>query len=218
MKIINTSLILLLLLTNCLSFTVKSQNIYRWEKINIPNVLSFRIPPSMELRDDEGFHKKNLDKYTERIFEEQLNSSRIVIQTKGFEAIEYLATMLYGRIIVEFYFDDYSDFANQIALFNQADLNEITYMDRQELKDESAQYGINIKEISETTLKEIGNKKALYYSYLRESVRDKSHVKIDVYRVFTNNYIVNITYSYRVSEAEIWKDDLGKSVETFEFK
>lgn len=191
---------------------------YKWEKINIPNVLSFRIPPSMELRDNDGFIKKTLDEFIEQVFDRQLNPSRIVVQTKGFGEIEYLATMLYGRIIVEFDFDDYSDFANQVALFNQADLDEITYMDSQELKAESTQYGINLKEISKTMLKNTGNKKALYYSYLRESVKDKSDVKVDVYRVFTKNYITKITYSYRVSEAKIWKNDLEKSVETFEFK
>lgn len=191
---------------------------YKWEKINIPNVLSFRIPPSMELRDNDGFIKKTLDEFIEQVFDRQLNPSRIVVQTKGFGEIEYLATMLYGRIIVEFDFDDYNDFANQVALFNQADLDEITYMDSQELKAESTQYGINLKEISKTMLKNTGNKKALYYSYLRESVKDKSDVKVDVYRVFTKNYITKITYSYRVSEAKIWKNDLEKSVETFEFK
>lgn len=218
MKTKNTFVIVLLLLTSCLSLAVKSQNMYKWEKINIPNILSFRIPPSMELRDNDGFLKKILDEYIEQIFDRQLNPSRIVIQTKGFGEIEYLATMLYGRIIVDFDFDDYSDFANQVALFNQADLDELTYMDSQELKAESTQYGINLKEMSKTTLKKTGNKKALYYSYLRESVKDKSDVKVDVYRVFTNNYIVKITYSYRVNEAEIWKNDLEKSVETFEFK
>ena len=30
--------------------------------------------------------------------------------------------------------------------------------------------------------------------------------------------IAEITYSYRLSEAEVWKNDLEKSVETFEFK
>lgn len=218
MKIKNTAVILQLLLISCFSMTVKSQNMYKWEKVNIPNVLSFRIPPSMEMRDSDGFIKKVLDEYVERVFEKQFNPSRVVIQTKGFGEIEYLATMLYGRIIVEFDFDDYSDFANQVALFNQDDLDEITYMDSQELKEESTKYGIILKEISKTTLKKIGNKKALHYSYIRESVRDKSDVKVDVFRVFTNNYIAKITYSYRVSEAKIWKDDLEKSVETFQFK
>lgn len=67
-------------------------------------------------------------------------------------------------------------------------------------------------------LKKIGNKKALHYSYLRESVKDESDVKVDVYRVFTNNYITKITYSYRMSESQIWRDDLEKSAKTFEFK
>lgn len=218
MKTKNTFVIFLLLITSCFAFTLNGQNMYKWEKINIPNVLSFRIPPSMELRDNDGFIKKVLDEYVEQVFDKQLNSSRIVVQTKGFGEIEYLATMLYGRIIVEFDFDDYSDFANQVALFNQADLDEITYMDSQELKAESTQYGVNLKEISKTTLKKIGNKKALHYFYLRESVREESDVRVGVYRVFTNNYIVKLTYSYRVSEAKIWKDDLEKSVETFEFK
>jgi len=218
MKTKNAPVIFLLLLTSCLAFTVNAQNIYKWEKINIPNVLSFRIPPSMELRDNDGFIKKTFDEIVEQVFDRQLNPSRIVVQTKGFGEIEYLATMLYGRIIVEFDFDDYSDFANQITLFDQADLDEITYMDSQELKEESTRYGINLKETSKTTLKKIGNKEALHYYYLRESVKDKSDVKIDVYRVFTNNYITKITYSYRVSEAKIWRDDLEKSVETFEFK
>lgn len=217
MKIKNTLVILLLILTCCISMTVKSQNMYKWEKVNIPNVLNFRIPPSMELRDNEGFIKKVLDEYVEQVFDRHLNPSRVVIQTKGFGEIEYLATMLYGRIIVEFDFDDYSDFANQVALFNQIDLDEITYMDSKELKEESTRYGITLKKMSKTTLKSIGNKKALHYFYLRESVRDKSDVKVDVFKVFTNNYIAKITYSYRVSEAEIWKKDLEKSVETFEF-
>lgn len=218
MKIQSTIVVLLLLILYCFSFTANCQNMYRWEKINIPDVLSFRIPLSMELRDSDGFIRKSLDEYTEQVFDKQLNPSRIVVQTKGLENIEYLATMLYGRIIVEFNFDDYRDFSEQIALFNQSDLNEISYYDKQKLKEESSAYRINLKEISKTTLKNIGNEKALHYSYLRESTQYKTDVKVDVYRVFTKSYIATITYSYRVSEAEIWKSDLEKSVVTFEFK
>ena len=218
MKTKNTFLVLLLLLTCSCIFTLEGQYMYKWDKINIPNALSFRIPPSMELRDNDGIVKKTLDDYVELLYYKHFTPSRVVVQTKGFDDIEYLATMLYGRIIVSLDFNDYRDFAEQIVLFNQSDLDEMSNYDKQQLEEEATTYGVNLKEISKTTLRSIGNKEALHFSYLRESVKDKTDVKIDVYRVFTNNYIAEITYSYRLSEAEVWKNDLEKSVETFEFK
>ena len=76
-------LVLLFVLTFCFIFTLKGQNMYKWDKINIPNALSFRIPPSMELRDHDGFVKKILDEFVEQVFDRQFNPSRIVVQTKG---------------------------------------------------------------------------------------------------------------------------------------
>lgn len=145
MKTKHALLIFLLLLISSFASTANAQNMYKWNKINIPNVLSFRIPASMELRDNDGFVKKTLDEFMELVFERQFNPSRIVVQTKGFGEIEYLATMLYGRIIVEFDFDDYSDLSNQFTFLNQVDLDEITNIDREELKAESDRYGIKIK-------------------------------------------------------------------------
>lgn len=211
---------ILLCLLFVLSVGLFSQKGEEWTRVDVPEIYSFRIPPSFELRDKESYAEyfaEGLYKY----YKIPYDKTRIVIQPRGFKDGEYFPAKLYFRLIINYRVEDCSDVSDEIEKLSEQELKELTVADQKELRSGLSTLENNpiiIKKISNTTLKKIGNRTSVYYSYIRESASDtNSEVLVHFYRIFNKNNYIEVRVSYRTDESDIWEDDFIKCLESFIF-
>ena len=91
-----------------------------WSTYSIPNVCSFKVPPTMEVRLEDSFHGRFVKSVHQSSFYEMLcnecdlflEEAKLVLQPKGLNGDPFSddyrnANNSYGRIIFNFSYDDY---------------------------------------------------------------------------------------------------------------
>ena len=211
-------IIISLLFVISLSVFAKNNNQKEWKKVSIPEICSLEVPLSMEIRDKNSIINTIMKDYVES-YNLKLSENQVILQPKGFEKMEYFATSLYARILISFERGDYSEIKNMVANITVSDLKDITELFQGQVKEAMEIGGMTLLKISSTSIKNIGNRKALYFEYIRKSTdSNKSDVLVHSYRVFDNKYYTEITFSHRIGESEIWKKDFERCKMSFVFQ
>ena len=214
------AIIILLLLYACGIYA--QSNSADWETYSIPNVCSFKVPPTMEVRLEDSFHGRFVKSMHQSSFYEMLcnecdiffEEAKLVLQPKGLNgdpfSDEYRdANNSYGRIIFKFAYDDFltqEDLAKVVP-------SELTILDtlwRNETKE-----GLDCMEQFwgfDGTFSWFPLRKekynglfALVTEYNRPGTGAETHVR--EYKFFYGGRFLRITTSYNLSQEEKYRDD-----------
>lgn len=211
-------LILVFLIQSCsespiIKLPLKAQDLKPgWERVQIKSVGFIDIPPSMEIQ--SGSYKDFADHFKQ---ENELNISDIVIQTKGANNWEKQGLKQYARILISTTYGDSGDFGTLNMPITKADLEQLPEMDKL-LKDQMIQSFegtiIKLNEWRGTALEKINGMTCIVFSYTR-ILEGKTPVLVTTYNFPNYDRSHLLTVSYRLSETEIWQDEILTAVNSF---
>lgn len=194
-----------------------------WDIYTFGNICSFRIPPTMELRDIDSEAGMVLNKLVNNFsirFGENLADREIKFQPKGLNSTDKelvkKATSVYSRIIIA---DLNGDFPTQsdIAKATNNEIKEIDAIFKNQAIESFSLFGLG-QTIKWFPLKRvrIDGKYALRSMYKRPSPKG-GFVNVREYMFFFTDHLVRITVSYRESESSLWKKDLDTFLSSLRF-
>lgn len=128
----------------------------------------------------------------------------ITLQQVGLNILEPGATDNYSRITVKITTNDYFPVSNSVfkAKFESLSWDEeLAFFELYKLSISSL---IEVKEWLDFSLTTISNYAALHVSYKRSAVADKQDVVVKMYDIFTKDYKITITCSYRENNESIF--------------
>jgi hypothetical protein len=187
-----------------------------WQTVILGHLMLLKIPPTMEVREKGTV----IDRAKEIMLElnnMDRNKVRITMQPKGTNANLQSATRLYGRIIIGIDYGDANEYPS-VETFSWDQIELLKVFAEEKLKEEAKTYAFEIIEHSAPVLKRIGGRVSLYRDYLRSSsTKGYPSVFVQSYLIFEGDKRIEITLSYRQSEANIWKDDFENVKRNIEF-
>ena len=193
-----------------------------WQTVTIPGICTYQIPPSVEIQ--KGTYKKYNDKYRGLLLEKEAKSDRVVAQPKGINSLDPQAFKRYCRIIVETERGSSSEYESldEPLVVSVEELREVDSMLKQQMKQGFAMYtakGMKMELLTWAPVKivRVNGVDALKISYTR-SVKDGPPAIVNMYTVQNDDCMHRITISYRLSEKNLWANDLDKVIDTFKFK
>lgn len=215
-----TTIILLLIYTGCI---YAQSNPTDWETYSIPNVCSFKVPPTMEVRLEDSFHGRFVKSVHQSSFYEMLcnecdiffEEAKLVLQPKGLNgdpfSDEYQnANNSYGRIIFRF---SYNDILSQedIKDINPSELRILDTMWRSEVEKGLECMGQYYSGFTGTfkwyplRKENYSGLSALVVEYDRPGTGVETHVR--EYKFFYKDRFLLITTSYNLKQEVKYKED-----------
>jgi hypothetical protein len=203
--------------------TLLAQNARSWLTIQIQDVGSFEIPPTMEVRG--GVYEKVTDAIKEYL---KINyPTDVIIHPKGLN--EYSNKLgVYGRIILQtqiFEVDDdpleldfnIADISREDLLNIDNSLREIseneTELFNEKTKNEAVKGDVKIIEWSRVKLEKVNGMSCFHAKYKRQ-LRSNPIVLVNTYYFFNYDRMHTFTLSYRLTEELYWKKDFERVVKS----
>ncbi|WP_417062262.1 hypothetical protein [Enorma massiliensis] len=183
-----------------------------WERIEIPGVGSIQIPPSMEVQD--GAYQAMKEALT------GTSSDTFVIQQRGLNEDADVAYNTYARILVSYDQGERGDYRERDYdgdLYSSAEISELDAYFEQEMRAQLASNGIEVIEWYPFEFTSLNGTPCLHMSYSRVGDAGET-TQVDVYGIPCNDRFVRVTLSYRVSDADMWADDLDLALHSIEFE
>lgn len=144
------------------------------------------------------------------------NSGKIVFQQRGLNADQKAAYQKYCRIIIEYYKEDRNN-----PLYGRGDQivvdRDLLYAVHSSVKEACRINNTPLLKFLTIQSLEINEFPVLFYSYRRKGWEGKPSVVVNVYQIFNRYESVTLTFSYRESEREKWKDIHNNITKTFKF-
>jgi hypothetical protein len=177
-----------------------------WHRVNIDGVGTIDIPPTMEVRTED------LQDYINDTFE---NTAYVpfdfTVQTSGMNqgiSETHYARILFNTIVGNK--GDYESLTFDISEYSKSDIAELDNLLRQQIApDELSQTWYPVK------LEQVNGMSCIHVQYSRQGAVNASPVMVNKYLFHDIDRMYSLTFSYRLSEAQIWKDDLEHSLSTF---
>ena len=189
-----------------LSLCAKGQN--NWDEYEIGKIFKLSVPSTITLRDPDSVIGKVMDnavnKFTLQYGGTTADWKYTFVPKEGTTATRY------ARVIVA---------VNRQNDLTQKMIKEATAADLQDLKDSriegAKQMGMTIKNL--TVKKEVYD--GMYTLVIRcDRPGTSGDVHVEEYMFFLLNKQIDVTISYRISEASIWKKDFSAIPSTFSFE
>lgn len=194
-----------------------------WDIYTFGNICSFRIPPTMELRDTISRSGISLNKTVNQVsiaLGEIPADREIKFQPKGINSSNKeevaKATTIYSRILIA---DFNGNFPTQRDVENATneDIQKINATFRnQAIQSFSYLYPKEKIVWLPLTRVKIGGKYSLISRYKRPSPKG-GFVYVREYKFFLTTHLLRIIVSYRENESHLWKADLDKFISTLSF-
>ena len=179
-----------------------------WDEYEIGKIFKLSVPSTLMLRDPSSIIGKMTDDAKKKIALEYGIQSPDWTYT--FIPNDRIGSSKYARVIVSVSRQNNTT-QKMVKEASQAELQEL----RQAKIDEAKQYGQNIK--NTTCKKEVyDGRYAIVIRYDRPGLSGDVHV--DDYYFFLLNKKIEVTISYRISEAYLWKNDFNIIPSTFSFE
>jgi hypothetical protein len=180
------------------------------------------LPAKLELQSSELNSVKRISeqgKKSQVIITTQ--SGHITFQQKGLNADVKSAYNKYCRVIIEYFKEDRSD-----PTYGRGDPiivdRDVLYAINDAAKENCRVSGTPLMKIISTESMVINGFPVLYYSYrrmgwLKDDGKRQPPVTVNVYTIFNKYEFVKLTFSYRESERESWRDIHNNIVKSFTF-
>ena len=180
------------------------------------------LPDKLELQDSE---LNTVRRLTAQGNKAQVNistsSGHITFQQKGLNADVKEAYNKYCRVIVEYFQKDRNS-----PTFGRGETiaidRDVLYAINDAAKENCRVSGTPLMKIISTESMVINGFPVLYYSYrrmgwLKDDGKRQPPVTVNVYTIFNKYEFVKLTFSYRESERESWKDIHNNIAKSFSF-
>ncbi len=192
-----------------------------WTTYSIPDVCSFAIPATMEVRSDESVHGKFVKAVHNSSFFEMLcdecdlfyDEAKLVLQPKGlnsdpFSKSYHDASNSYARILFNFAYSELNQ--EDVHNITPSDLRELDQQWRQRTKNEIdciAPYFESTGQFKwyTTRKKNLAGMTALTFGYDRPGHDGETHV--NVYHFYFDQKQITINTSYKIKEESKYKND-----------
>ncbi len=186
-----------------------------WETVDIPDVCSFQIPPTMEIQDDSSMLGQLGESVRKTVGSK---TPEVVIQPRNLNSQP--SNESYCRIIVHTVHGSDNEFLpiHQKLRFTPLELAEIDSALRVET--ERAQIGslIDFESWVPASVVRLSGIDALKHSYTRSSVgKADSPVIVQVWSVQNGNRLHRLWVAFRQSEQGRWEQDCQRIIESFYF-
>ena len=180
------------------------------------------LPNKLELQSSELNSIRNIISQNKKA---QVNvstqSGHITFQQKGLNADAKSAYNKYCRVIIEYFREDRNS-----PTFGRGETiaidRDVLYAVNDAAKENCRTSGTPLMRIISTESMTINGFPVLYYSYrrmgwLKEDGKRQPPVIVNVYTIFNKYEFVKLTFSYRESEREVWKDIHNSIIKSFTF-
>ncbi len=190
---------------------------------------SLSIPNTMELRNENSLlslSKEIMKDKMRNVKKIDVDEYNFVFQPKGADDITNIekqkkALSLYSRVLIKYEKGKINDFMrwNDDISTTQTEYNELNKIFKNNLWSQNAtfkQMGVELISVRDIEIKKNKNK----FVYIKQQYERKGlngNVIVIDYYINNNDEGVKMTISYRVSESNLWKNDLEKIIETFNF-
>ena len=194
------------LITLCfISLSIKAQ----YTTYTIEGVGSISVTDDLELKG--GNYKKMIDSY---LNSRHINfDSRVVFQPKGLNALDKEINS-YCRIIIETLYGDYEPLSSKVPKVSVGELRDLSAVMKQSLIEGFAGTSLQLINFFGSTIVNINNQVAIKTSYTRR-LGDNAPVRVDVYHFQNRDRMHSLTLSYRIEDADLWKEKLSHSLNSF---
>lgn len=194
------------LITLCfISLSIKAQ----YTTYTIEGVGSISVTDDLELQG--GNYKKMIDSY---LNSRHINfDSRVVFQPKGLNALDKEINS-YCRIIIETLYGDYEPLSSKVPKVSVGELRDLSAVMKQSLIEGFAGTSLQLINFFGSTIVNINNQVAIKTSYTRR-LGDNAPVRVDVYHFQNRDRMHSLTLSYRIEDADLWKEKLSHSLNSF---
>lgn len=183
-----------------------------WERIEIPGVGSIEIPDSMEVQDDEYQDAKEAVTGTD--------SDTFIIQQAGLNEGSDEAMNTYARIMIscdQGSSDDYPPDEFAPGCLDDAEVSALDQAIEEAMRVRSPETGIQILDWHPLEFMEINGRPCMHIDYTR--IGDEGETtQVDMYAFPCDDRLVNVTVSYRISDAAQWKSDLEEALNTLKIE
>lgn len=194
------------LITLCfISLSIKAQ----YTTYTIEGVGSISVTDDLELQG--GNYKEMIDSY---LNSRHINfDSRVVFQPKGLNALDKEINS-YCRIIIETLYGDYEPLSSKVPKVSVGELRDLSAVMKQSLIEGFAGTSLQLINFFGSTIVNINNQVAIKTSYTRR-LGDNAPVRVDVYHFQNRDRMHSLTLSYRIEDADLWKEKLSHSLNSF---
>jgi hypothetical protein len=199
--------------------TTRAGRTANWQTVEIPDICTFRIPPTMEIQGDA--YRRYKDAFGEVVlgsdashFVMGTDSDAVQVQPKGINDFDPDAMKQYCRIIIE---TDWGNAGDYPLLDEPIDLSkqDLAELDAEFQRQTQQQLGASLLSWHAMRATSINGVDALLLGYRRKGL--EGPVVVRDYVVFNNDVTHSIKVSYRESQKETWADDLDAVLGTLEF-
>lgn len=181
-----------------------------WERVEIPGVGSIQIPDSMEVQSDEYRDAKEQITGT--------SSDTFIIQQEGLNEGADEAMGTYARIMISYdqgSSGDYPADEFEPGYYSDAEVSELDRAFEEAMRAQSSEAGIQILDWRPLEFTEINGRPCMHVDYTR--VGDEGETtQVDMYAFPCDDRLVDVTVSYRVSDAAQWEPDLEEALNSLE--
>ena len=193
----------------------------KWTKIEIKDIGSIAIPPSMELRDDNSFISLVADISRDRIYTNkkiEMVKPNLVIQPKGLNALNKESFQNYSRILINVSKGKPGDYykINEKINLSTSEKKELEDFFKEEIEKLLNQMIVKHKVLKwyPVEILIINGMTTIKISYLRQ-MESNPPVFVQSYKFFNYDEAIEITLSYREKDSELWKSDFDIVIKTF---
>ncbi len=179
-----------------------------WETIQIKNVGSIKLPPSMEVQ--SGTYKQMVDEIKKLYM---VSGDRIVFQQKGLGENPTMET--YARMIFRTDIFNTGDFPSISQLeYSPSLLNELDEMYKQEIVSICQKTKSTFESWNKLRITELNGRKCLYFSYSRKmGSNPKTFSEFYIFVLGTKRHTLNFEYWLR--DKSKWESELAKCKSSF---
>lgn len=184
----------------------------KWIAYEIPGILSFKGPPSMEL---QAGSSKGLVDAMKQGAGIKIDADEIVLQPKGCNDMDLDALRKYCRIIVK---TEHGPNGTYLGLWDDftPTHEEMTAYENELRRGIPRETGVTILNWYPAKIIKINGVDILKVSYLRTATDGKPIVSTS-YTIQNNSMLHAVSVSYRESEKNLWEHDMGRLINTFKF-
>jgi hypothetical protein len=187
-----------------------------WQRVQIPDVGTIDIPPSMEVQNEE--YSRVMHAATNLPLQESATSmSRtLVIQQEGLNRFDPLAATTYVRIVVETRLGSAGDFESLCSRFEVTpdELNEVSMLFRRGVENQAENLSTKILRWDPPSVELVNGMQAIRLSYRRQYQRNPP---VWVTRFIFQNHdrAHELTISYRETDKSRWLPEVAAALATF---
>jgi hypothetical protein len=189
-----------------------------WDRIYIKDVGYFDLPQTVEI--PKGVYKEFVDGFREI---KGYDTPQFVAQQKGLNDFNIDGFEKYSRVMLATDIGSPDDFINSdfdLTLFTTEDFTTLEKATDEAYKEqvvksiELAENGVKIIEWYPLKIEKINGFLCFHVSYTRQFL-DRPLVLVNMYAFHNYDRMHTLTLSYRLSEANYWKTDFEKVLDSF---